>query len=111
MQDNDYFGMDPSQVFIMKQDVVPSVKNLQCELATEPNGHLIKKPHGHGDVHFCLYRVFQCNHSYFIGWHSKELDGRISCSISLLLPRYECFIFLYYDVYCCFGCSTECFHD
>ena len=103
--------MDPSQVFIMKQDVVPSVKNLQCELATEPNGHLIKKPHGHGDVHFCLYRVFQCNHSYFIGWHSKEMDGRIPCSISLLLPRYECFIFLYYDVYCCFGCSTECFHD
>lgn len=49
--------MDPNQVFIMMQDVIPSVKNVQCELAIEEDGHLIKKPHGHGDVHFCLYRV------------------------------------------------------
>lgn len=58
LKDNNYFGMDPDQVFIMMQDVVPSVKNLLCELATEEDGHLIKKPHGHGDVHFCLYRVW-----------------------------------------------------
>ena len=102
--------MDPSQVFIMKQDVVPSVKNLQCELATESNGHLIKKPHGHGDVHFCLYRVNLYNYRYFIGWYSKEMDGRISYSISLLLPRYECLIILYHDLHGCFGCSTKCFH-
>ena len=57
MKENDYFGMDPNQVFIMMQDVIPSVKNVQCELAIEEDGHLIKKPHGHGDVHFCLYRV------------------------------------------------------
>ena len=45
------------QLFIMKQDVIPSLINMECELAVQDDGHLIKKPHGHGDVHFCLYRV------------------------------------------------------
>ena len=26
-------------------------------IAVDENGHIIKKPHGHGDVHFCLCRV------------------------------------------------------
>ena len=41
----------------MKQDVVPAISNMEGELAIQMDGHLIKKPHGHGDVHFCLYRV------------------------------------------------------
>lgn len=57
LRDNHYFGMREEQIFITMQDVVPSVTNLQCELATFPDGHLIQKPHGHGDVHLCLHRV------------------------------------------------------
>lgn len=49
--------MVPEQLFLMKQDVIPSLVNMDCELAVREDGHLIKKPHGHGDVHFCLYRV------------------------------------------------------
>ncbi len=57
LEDNDYFGMRREQVFLMKQDVIPALINIQCELAVAEDGHLIKKPHGHGDVHLCLYRV------------------------------------------------------
>lgn len=57
LQANQYFGMREEQVFVMMQDTVPSVSNLQCELAVTSEGHLVQKPHGHGDVHFCLYRV------------------------------------------------------
>ena len=49
--------MSCQQVFVMKQDVVPAISNMEGELAIQMDGHLIKKPHGHGDVHFCLYRV------------------------------------------------------
>ena len=49
--------MRREQVFLMKQDVIPALINIQCELAVAEDGHLIKKPHGHGDVHLCLYRV------------------------------------------------------
>lgn len=57
LRNHRYFGMVPEQVFIMKQDVIPALANQDGELAVAPDGHLIKKPHGHGDVHFCLYRV------------------------------------------------------
>lgn len=57
LERNRYFGMSCQQVFIMKQDVVPAISNMEGELAIQMDGHLVKKPHGHGDVHFCLYRV------------------------------------------------------
>ena len=57
LEENDYFGMKKSQVFLLKQDVVPSVVDPEAHLAVLPDGHLLCKPHGHGDVHLCLYRV------------------------------------------------------
>ena len=57
LEEHDFFGMKREQVFVMKQDVVPSVINLEGELAVSPEGHLSCKPHGHGDVHLCIYRV------------------------------------------------------
>ena len=57
LREHQNFGMAPEQVFVLKQDVVPALVNRNGELAIAPDGHLIKKPHGHGDVHLCLYRV------------------------------------------------------
>lgn len=57
LEEHKYFGMDRSQVFLMKQDEVPSVVDAACHLAVRPDGHLLRKPHGHGDVHLCLFRV------------------------------------------------------
>ena len=48
LEEHDFFGMKREQLFVMKQDVVPSVINLEGELAVSPDGHLICKPHGHG---------------------------------------------------------------
>lgn len=41
----------------MMQDCIPAVRNMKGEIATDTEGHIIKKPHGHGDIHFCLHRV------------------------------------------------------
>lgn len=57
LKDNNYFGMSEDQVYVMMQDCIPAVRNLEGEIAVDAQGHIIKKPHGHGDVHFCLYRV------------------------------------------------------
>lgn len=57
LKENNYFGMPEDQVYVMMQDCIPAVKNLDGEIAVDASGHIIKKPHGHGDVHFCLYRV------------------------------------------------------
>ena len=56
--------MKESQITITMQDVVPSVNNVECELSVDANGHLIRKPHGHGDIHLCLYRVGFYIHSF-----------------------------------------------
>ena len=57
LEENDYFGMPRDQIDIMVQDCIPAVKNIEGEIAIDSTGHMIKKPHGHGDIHFCLYRV------------------------------------------------------
>ena len=54
---NHYFGMPESQITITMQECIPAVKNMEGEIAVDENGHIIKKPHGHGEVHFCLCRV------------------------------------------------------
>ena len=132
LKENHYFGMKEGQVTITKQDVVPSVINLQGELAVDANGHLLCKPHGHGDIHFCLYRVshslnqsiihslIQFNHSIqsliqsfiqsFIGPNHQEVDRRIGYSLSLLLPGHKCPLLLYHDLYCCDCHSRESSH-
>ena len=60
LKENNYFGMSEDQVYVMMQDCIPAVRNLEGEIAVDAQGHIIKKPHGHGDVHFCLYRVLCC---------------------------------------------------
>ena len=57
LKDHNYFGMPEDQVYVMMQDCIPAVRNIQGEIACDSEGHIIRKPHGHGDVHFCLYRV------------------------------------------------------
>ena len=57
LEDNDYFGMPRDQLYVTMQDCIPAVSNLHGEIACDHTGHIIRKPHGHGDVHFCLYRV------------------------------------------------------
>lgn len=54
---NNYFGMPENQITITMQECIPAVKNMEGEIAVDEDGHIIKKPHGHGDVHLCLYRV------------------------------------------------------
>ena len=57
LEKNHYFGMPKEQVYIMTQDCIPAVLNLEGEIAVDGQGHVVRKPHGHGDIHFCLFRV------------------------------------------------------
>ena len=54
---NDYFGMDASQVTLMKQEKVPCLSDNEARLALDPKDpfQLLTKPHGHGDVHYLLH--------------------------------------------------------
>lgn len=54
---NDYFGLDKSQLTIMKQQKVPSLLDNEARFALEKDKLLIEtKPHGHGDIHTLLYQ-------------------------------------------------------
>ena len=80
--------MVPEQVFIMKQDVIPALANQDGELAVAPDGHLIKKPHGHGDVHFCLYRVtvvLSCD----LGRDRAPVAAGVRRALAVLLPGHQ----------------------
>ena len=54
---NDYFGMQPSQVTLLKQEKVPCLADNDARLAADPKDpfKLLTKPHGHGDVHYLLH--------------------------------------------------------
>ena len=56
LEQNNYFGMKPEQVFIMKQENVPALIDNTAKLAlNESTGLVQTKPHGHGDIHNLLY--------------------------------------------------------
>ncbi|XP_062023611.1 UDP-sugar pyrophosphorylase [Rosa rugosa] len=57
LESNSYFGMEPNQVKLLKQEKVACLDDNDARLAIDPrNKYRIQtKPHGHGDVHSLLY--------------------------------------------------------
>ncbi|KAM1726590.1 hypothetical protein ACFX12_017342 [Malus domestica] len=57
LESNSYFGMEPSQVKLLKQEKVACLDDNDARLAVDSrNKYRIQtKPHGHGDVHSLLY--------------------------------------------------------
>jgi len=52
---NGYFGMEPEQVVLMKQEKVACLGDGHGRLAMEDSYTIQTKPHGHGDVHMLLH--------------------------------------------------------
>ncbi|OIW14508.1 hypothetical protein TanjilG_12101 [Lupinus angustifolius] len=54
---NSYFGMQPTQVTLLKQEKVACLDDNDARLALDPQSKykIQTKPHGHGDVHSLLY--------------------------------------------------------
>ena len=57
LEDHNYFGLKKENVTIMKQNGVPALLNPECEIATKEDGHIVFKPHGHGDIHLLIDQV------------------------------------------------------
>lgn len=59
LEERGYFGLQPSQVHLMRQDKVPTMTDANGRLARAMGTkyELLTKPHGHGDVHFLLHRT------------------------------------------------------
>ncbi|EIE22423.1 UDP-sugar pyrophosphorylase 1 [Coccomyxa subellipsoidea C-169] len=57
LQDNAYFGMQPGQVTLLKQEKVACLSDGEAHLALDANNPFAvqTKPHGHGDVHALLH--------------------------------------------------------
>ncbi len=55
LEANDYFGLRPEQVHILKQELVPAIADNDGHLALKGKYELILKPHGHGDIHMLLH--------------------------------------------------------
>lgn len=57
LESNSYFGMNPTQVKLLKQEKVACLDDNDARLAVDSrNKYVIQtKPHGHGDVHSLIY--------------------------------------------------------
>ncbi|KAG2447470.1 hypothetical protein HYH02_007398 [Chlamydomonas schloesseri] len=57
LRSNNYFGMEESQVTLIKQEKVACLTDNAAHLALEPTDRYAvqTKPHGHGDVHMLLH--------------------------------------------------------
>ena len=80
--------MSEDQVYIMMQDCIPAVRNLAGEIAVDAQGHIIKKPHGHGDVHFCLYRVISSLDCQ-VGRRDRHVAAALRPPPRVLLPGHQ----------------------
>lgn len=56
LERHSFFGLDPSQVTILRQELVPALSDVEGHLAQEEDGRLLLKPHGHGDIHMLLHQ-------------------------------------------------------
>ncbi|XP_060967160.1 UDP-sugar pyrophosphorylase-like [Cannabis sativa] len=70
LESNSYFGMEPKQVKLLKQEKVACLNDNEARLALDPqNKYRIQtKPHGHGDVHSLLFSSGLLN-----VWHDAGL--------------------------------------
>ena len=67
LEKNSNFGMKKDQIILIKQNKVPAILDNDCHLALQKDKFLLlTKPHGHGDIHYLLYRS---------GLAQKWLDG------------------------------------
>mmetsp|Transcript_8147 Transcript_8147/g.16045 ORF Transcript_8147/g.16045 Transcript_8147/m.16045 type:complete len:379 (-) Transcript_8147:58-1194(-) len=55
LETHNYFGMDRSQLTLMKQQLVPAIIDNEARFEIK-DGVISGKPHGHGDVHTLLYQ-------------------------------------------------------
>ncbi|KAL4183819.1 hypothetical protein AMTRI_Chr11g100160 [Amborella trichopoda] len=67
LESNAYFGMQPTQVKLLKQEKVACLGDNDARLALDPSDKykIQTKPHGHGDVHALLY-----SSGVLTSWHS-----------------------------------------
>lgn len=55
LEGNDYFGMKPQQVTLLKQGKVPALYDNDAHIAKSSRYVVDAKPHGHGDVHMLMH--------------------------------------------------------
>lgn len=55
LEANDRFGLQPDQIHLLKQGLVPAIADNNGTLAMDGPFALQLKPHGHGDVHMLLH--------------------------------------------------------
>ena len=68
LEKNKYFGMKEGQISIVKQEKCPAIMDNECHLALMKDKLLIEtKPHGHGDIHYLLYKSGKVNNWISLG--------------------------------------------
>ena len=68
LEKNKYFGMKEGQISIVKQEKCPAIIDNECHLALMKDKLLIEtKPHGHGDIHYLLYKSGKVNNWISLG--------------------------------------------
>lgn len=55
LENNNYFGLLPQQVTLMKQGKVPALLSNSAHIALSQSYTIDSKPHGHGDVHSLMF--------------------------------------------------------
>ena len=57
LEKNNNFGLKKEQITIVKQEKCPALIDNECHLALMKDKLMIEtKPHGHGDIHYLLYK-------------------------------------------------------
>jgi UDP-sugar pyrophosphorylase len=57
LEENNYYGLEKSQIDIVKQENVPALLDNDGNIAlSDHEFKVITKPHGHGDIHTLLYQ-------------------------------------------------------
>ena len=62
LNEKSYFGMKKEQITFLKQDKIPAILDNEANLALRSDKFLLEtKPHGHGDIHYLMYKSNKVN--------------------------------------------------
>lgn len=89
LEANAYFGYDPTSVVLMKQDTVPCLVDSTAKVALGKDGKLLRKPHGHGDVHQLIYGLRAAAAGYTSSSNGDSNSGALLIDALLAGPAGE----------------------
>jgi len=98
LKENNNFGLEDKQIFILLQKLVPALSDNEAHIALEEKYEIIYKPHGHGDIHMLIHSTGTAKRLYEKGTrHLVFFQDTNAQALNSVIPAFGVSILNNYD--------------